>query len=115
MLEIDIDGALGICKKLSASIVRRQDAPVVYEHVASIYALAPEYIKRVGFLLDGPIKTLSQAAMVFSLMNPDIHTTVPGVKNRTETEEIASCADLGPISASHLDRLRELYQRGFRD
>ena len=69
----------------------------------------------LGFLLDGPIKTLSQAAMVFSLMNPDIHTTVPGVKNRTETEEIASCADLGPISASHLDRLRELYQRGFRD
>ena len=37
---------------------------------------------KLGFLLQGKIRTLSQAAMVFSLMNPDIHTTVPGVKNR---------------------------------
>jgi aryl-alcohol dehydrogenase-like predicted oxidoreductase len=69
----------------------------------------------LDFLTDGPIKTLSQAAMVFSMMNRDIHTTVPGVKNVAEIEEIAACADLPPIPAVHLARLRELYEKGFRE
>ncbi len=67
----------------------------------------------LDFLLDGPIETLSQAAMVFSLMNRDIDTTVPGVKNEAEAAEIARCADLPPIPKAHLARLRELYQRDF--
>ena len=72
-------------------------------------------VRKLGFLAQGPIRTLSQAAMVFSLMNPDIHTTVPGVKNRAEAEEIAGCVDLPPIPPEHLDRLRELYENDFRD
>ena len=70
---------------------------------------------KLGFLLEGPITTLSQAAMVFSLMNPDIHTTVPGVKNRAEAEETAGCVDLPPIPPEHLAKLRELYENDFRD
>ena len=70
---------------------------------------------KLGFLLDGPIATLSQAAMVFSLMNRDIHTTVPGVKNRAEAEETAGCVDLPPILPEHLARLRELYDNDFQD
>ena len=69
----------------------------------------------LDFLLDGPVETLSQAAMVFSLMNRDIDTTVPGVKNAAEAEETAHCADLPPIPEAHLQRLRELYERDFRD
>jgi hypothetical protein len=69
--------------------------------------------KTLGFLLEGPIRNLSQAAMVFSLMNQDIHTTVPGVKNLAETQEIAGCVDLPPIPPEHLILLRELYARGF--
>ena len=72
-------------------------------------------VRKLGFLLDGPIRTMSQAAMVFCLMNPDIHTTVPGVKNRAEAEETAACVDLPPISAEHLARLRQLYENDFRD
>ena len=68
----------------------------------------------LDFLLEGPIRTLSQAAMVFSMMNADIHSTVPGVKNAAEAEEIARCADLPPIPEEHLRRLRELYERDFR-
>ncbi len=68
----------------------------------------------LDFLLDGPIQTLSQAAMVFSLMNRDIDTTVPGVKNTAEAEEIARCVELPPIPKAHLQRLRELYERDFR-
>jgi CMP-N-acetylneuraminic acid synthetase len=53
LLEADDSGALKICKKLSSTIVRRQDAPSVYEHVASIYVLSPEYIRTASYLLDG--------------------------------------------------------------
>ena len=53
MLEVDALGALKVSKELPDAVVRRQDAPEVYEHVASIYVLAPEYIRRVGYLLDG--------------------------------------------------------------
>lgn len=53
LLEPDDKGALKICKKLSSTIVRRQDAPPVYEHVASIYVFSPEYIHTASYLLDG--------------------------------------------------------------
>ena len=70
---------------------------------------------KLGFLLDGPVRTLSQAAMVYCLINPDIHTTVPGVKNVAEAEETAGCVDLPPIPLEHLARLQELYDNDFRD
>lgn len=74
-----------------------------------------ESVAKLGFLLDGPIRTMSQAAMVFCLMSPDIHTTVPGVKNPAEAEETAACADLPPIPEAHLARLQQLYENDFRD
>ncbi|MDA1128405.1 MAG: aldo/keto reductase [Chloroflexi bacterium] len=70
---------------------------------------------KLGFLLDGEIETLSQAAMVFCLMNPNIHTTVPGVKNQAEIEEIAGCIDLGPIPSANMIQLLRLYSDGFKD
>lgn len=60
---------------------------------------------RLDFLLEGPIETLSQAATVFCLMNEDIHTTVPGVKNQAETEEMAACIDLDAFSPAQMARL----------
>ena len=69
---------------------------------------------KLGYLLEGPISTLSQAAMVFCLMNRDIHTVVPGVKNTMEAEETAASIDVPPIPEHHLERLRELYRKGFR-
>jgi hypothetical protein len=52
--------------------------------------------------------------MVFCLMNRDLDTTVPGVKNVAEMEERAECIALPPIPPPHLTRLRALYARGFR-
>ena len=53
LLEADDTGALKISKKVSSTIVCRQDAPAVYEQVASIYVLSPEYIRSASYLLDG--------------------------------------------------------------
>ena len=56
MLQVGENGGLEICKKADDGnwIVRRQDAPDVYEHVASIYVLAPDFLKsNAKNLLDG--------------------------------------------------------------
>lgn len=52
MLEV-VDGCLGMCKTMLHPVVRRQDAPNVYEHVASIYVLSPAYLRRGTGLLSG--------------------------------------------------------------
>lgn len=56
VVEYDENGFLTICKKGKDGqwIVRRQDAPPVFEHVASIYVLDPNYLKSdARNLLDG--------------------------------------------------------------
>jgi CMP-N,N'-diacetyllegionaminic acid synthase len=52
MLEVE-NGCQRICKALPKPIVRRQDAPRVFEHVASIYVLSPGYLRRGTGLLSG--------------------------------------------------------------
>lgn len=53
-LEIE-DGKLRICKQPPVPILRRQDAPRVYEHVASIYVVSPQYLRRGTGLLSGRV------------------------------------------------------------
>jgi aryl-alcohol dehydrogenase-like predicted oxidoreductase len=105
-------GVIGIRSHAAGALTQQVDRPVppgtlLEQDVASA--------KSLRFLLDGPIRTLSQAAMVFCLMNRDIDTIVPGVKNVAEIEEIAGCIALPPIPPHHLTRLQELYARGFRE
>lgn len=52
MLEV-AGSCLRMCKTLPQPVVRRQDAPQVYEHVASIYVLSPDYLRRGTGLLSG--------------------------------------------------------------
>lgn len=47
------EGKLEISKKLDDRIIRRQDAPKVYEHVASIYVLGVGYVRSGDNLLSG--------------------------------------------------------------
>ena len=53
LVEPDGSGALRMSKSLGPTVVSRQAAPPVYEHVASIYVLDPDYIRRAHHLLDG--------------------------------------------------------------
>jgi len=46
-------GALKLSKTPPEPILRRQDAPAVYEHVASIYVVAPRYLREANSLLAG--------------------------------------------------------------
>ncbi len=106
-------GVIGIRSHAAGALSQAVDRPIPPDD--SLLRQDVASAAKLGFLLEGPIKTLSQAAMVFSLMNRGIDTTVPGVKNRSEAEEIAGCGDLGPIPDNHLAQLRELYRRGFND
>jgi aryl-alcohol dehydrogenase-like predicted oxidoreductase len=105
-------GVIGIRSHAAGALSAAVDRPIPADNDLLRQDVASA--ARLDFLLDAPIQTLSQAAMVFCLMNPDIHTTVPGVKNQAEAEEIARCIDLDPIPPAHMTRLRELYDKGFR-
>ena len=53
LVEPDATGGLRMSKSIGGTVVARQAAPPVFEHVASIYVLDPEYLRRAGHLLDG--------------------------------------------------------------
>ena len=53
LVEPDECGALRMSKQLDTTVVRRQAAPPVYEHVAGPYVLDPVYLRRANHLLDG--------------------------------------------------------------
>jgi len=106
-------GVIGIRSHAAGALTAAVDRPVpadnelLHRDVASAAHL--------GFLLDESITNLSQAALVFCLMNGDIHTTVPGVKNQAEAEEIGNCINLPHFSTTQMTRLRDLYHNGFEN
>jgi len=104
-------GVIGIRSHAAGALSQHVDRPVP---PGTLLAHDVARAQTLGFLLEGPIRTLSQAAMVFCLMNRDIATTVPGVKNVAEIEELGACVALPPMPPPHLTRLRELYARGFQ-
>lgn len=53
LVEQDAQGALKVSKPLPGKVLARQAAPAVFEHVASIYVLAPNYLRSAHHLLDG--------------------------------------------------------------
>ncbi len=53
LVEPDDTGALKMSKSAGDKVVSRQQAPPVYEHVASIYVLDASYVRRADHLLDG--------------------------------------------------------------
>ena len=53
LVEPDASGALRMSKSGNDRVVARQSAPPVFEHVAGVYVLDPEYLRRATHLLDG--------------------------------------------------------------
>ena len=105
-------GVIGIRSHAAGALTTAVDRPVPTNNELLNQDVASA--AQLGFLINDSVSNLSQAALVFCLMNEDIHTTVPGVKNQSEAEEIAGCIDLPPFSPVQLTRLRELYEKGFK-
>lgn len=55
LVEPDETGALRVSKPLPGGVVARQQAPVVYEHAASTYVVAPDYLIRAKALFEGRV------------------------------------------------------------
>jgi len=55
LVEPDATGALHVSKPLPGGVVARQQAPVVYEHAASTYVVAPAYLRRAAGLWEGRV------------------------------------------------------------
>lgn len=55
LLELDTDGSLQVSKPLAEKIVARQQAPLVYEHVASTYVVSPAYLRSASSLFEGRV------------------------------------------------------------
>ena len=55
LVEPDATGALHVSKPLPGGVVARQQAPVVYEHAASTYVVAPDYLRRSTSLWGGRV------------------------------------------------------------
>ena len=56
IVEPDPSGALKVSKKIDGHMLCRQHAPKVYDHIAGVYALDPEYVRRAFYLLDGHVE-----------------------------------------------------------
>ena len=79
----------------------------------SAAALEVETVGKLDFLLHDGIDTTTKAAIVFCLMNKELHTVVAGAKNVAEIEETASAVELPPFSEAEMQRLHELYMHNF--
>lgn len=55
LVEPDANGMLHMSKSLEETVVARQAAPAVFEHVAGIYVLEADYLTRCNHLLDGRV------------------------------------------------------------
>ena len=55
LVEPDATGALHVSKPLPGGVVARQQAPTVYEHAASTYVVAPDYLRTAASLFDGRV------------------------------------------------------------
>lgn len=55
LVEPDEAGSLRISKPLPGGVVARQQAPTVFEHAASTYVVAPDYLRRSKALFEGRV------------------------------------------------------------
>jgi aryl-alcohol dehydrogenase-like predicted oxidoreductase len=79
----------------------------------SDYALDLERAEKVKFLVDGGIKSLTQAAIRFALMKPEVSTVLVGFSNVAHIDEAAACSGAGGLADDAMARLRKLWDTDF--
>jgi len=79
----------------------------------SDYAVDLERAEKVKFVVDGGIKSLTQAAIRFALMKPEVSTVLVGFSNVDHIDEAAGCSGAGGLSEEAMARLRKLWDTDF--
>jgi aryl-alcohol dehydrogenase-like predicted oxidoreductase len=76
-------------------------------------AFAKELAKAeaLRFLVHGPVKTLTQAAIAFCIAHPAVSVVIPGARNADQMRENASGADV-EIPPEDLKRVADLWRTG---
>ncbi|HEX9443073.1 MAG TPA: aldo/keto reductase, partial [Candidatus Binatia bacterium] len=78
----------------------------------SDYALDLERAEKVKFLA-GKDSSLTQAAIRFALMKPQVSTVLVGFSSVEHIDEAAACSGTGGLPQDALARLRELWDTDF--
>jgi aryl-alcohol dehydrogenase-like predicted oxidoreductase len=80
----------------------------------SDYALDIARARKLRFLVDGnDIKSLSQAAIRFALMKPEVSTVLVGFSNVSHIDHAVACSGAGGLSDEALARLERLWETDF--
>ncbi|MGH7829154.1 MAG: aldo/keto reductase [Candidatus Binatia bacterium] len=80
----------------------------------SDYALDVARARKLEFLIDGKeIKTLSQAAIRFALMKPEVSTVLVGFSNLSHIDHAVACSGAGGLSDEAMARMKLLWESDF--
>ena len=69
--------------------------------------------EQLRFLVHGPVKSLAQAAIAFSIAHPAVALTIPGARHRAQMRENAGGADV-TLPKEDLDNVAALWRSGFQ-
>ena len=70
-------------------------------------------IEKLRFLVRDGERTMTQAALQFILAQPGMACVVPTITTLAELEEFAAASEAPPLTSEEIDRVQELYARGF--
>jgi L-galactose dehydrogenase/L-glyceraldehyde 3-phosphate reductase len=79
----------------------------------SDYAVDLERAEKVKFVVDDDIKSLTQAAIRFALMKPEVSAVLVGFSNTAHIDEAVACSGAGGLSEKAMARLRKLWDTDF--
>jgi len=67
---------------------------------------------QLAFLVHGPVKNLTQAALAFCIAHPAVSIAIPGARNAEQMRENAGGADV-ELPAADLEKVADLWRGGF--
>jgi len=67
---------------------------------------------KLGFLVQAPVKTLTQAAIAFCIAHPAVSVVIPGARNAEQMRENAAGADI-EIAPANLEKVAALWRTDF--
>jgi aryl-alcohol dehydrogenase-like predicted oxidoreductase len=65
--------------------------------------------RRLGFLVQGEVGSLPQAALRFVLMYPGISTALVGFSNIDQIQDAVTAAEYDSLPQTHMERLKEFW------